>query len=154
MTETERVEQNQDSRFREFTQSELEDYYEKKFHERMNEMEARMEEKFLNCFSTHLGRKGKGKGKGKKPQVPQPSVSEAANQRMASYLNDIRATPSTSSRSLFTDDEDLPLRPRRNQTTTRTTTTTKTVYIKKIDCQINNTSIDQGTYCEMTSKLV
>ncbi len=148
MTETERAEQNLDSRYREFTQSELEDYYEKKFHERMNQMEQR----FLDCFSTHIDRKGKGRGKGKKPQVPQPSVSEAANQRMASYLNDIRATPSTSSRSLFTDDEDLPLRPRRNQTITATTT--KTVYIKKIDCQINNTSIDQGTYYEMTSKLI
>jgi hypothetical protein len=110
----------------------------------MNQMEARMEEKFLNCFTRQLNTKGKGRGKGKNLQVPQPSVSEAATQRMTSYLNDIRATPSTS--SMFTDDEDLPLRPRRNQTTTRTTTTTKTVFIKKIDCQINNTSIDQGIF--------
>jgi hypothetical protein len=120
----------------------------------MNLMEARMEEKFLNCFSRQLNCRGKGRGKGKKIQDLQPSVSEAASQRMQSYLNDIRATPSTSSSGLFTDDEDLPLRPRRDQTTTRTTTTTKTVYIKKIDCQINNNSIDQGTHLKIISKFI
>ncbi len=105
-------------------------------------MEVRMENIFASCFEQQLNKRGNGKPKGKKIQVPQPSTSQAANERMRSYLNDIRGTPSNSSNSLFTDDEDLPLRPRRNQR--QTATTTKTVYIKKLDCQINNTSVDQG----------
>ena len=59
-------------------------------------------------------------------------------------MNDLRASSSTSSTGLLTEDDDMPLRPRKKQATTFTTT--KTVYIKKIDCQINNTSVDQGIY--------
>ncbi len=141
---TETLETDENTRFREFSNSECESYYAKMFEERMSEMESRMEQKFLSCFEQQFLKKNKGNVKGKKIQAPQPSCSQAAAQRMTSYLNDIRSS-STSTSSRFTEDEDAPLRPRRNQTRTRTTTTTKTVYIKKLDCQINNTPIDQGT---------
>ena len=140
MTVTEKKEKKDDSRFREFTESDYDSYIAQKLDERFSRIEqqfARIEQQF--------DKKGKGRGKGKKNQHPQPSVSEAREQRLRSYMNDIRACPSTSSSGLFTEDEDLPLRPKRNQTTPALTTT-KTVYIKKIDCQINNTSVDQGTF--------
>ena len=110
-----------------------------------------MEEQFL-FMQQQLAKKGTGKGKGKgkggkgkQVQQPQPSVSEACAQRLQAYVNDIGAPSSRSSTSLLTEDEDLPLRRRRNQAKT-IRATTKTVYIKRIDCQINNNSVDQGIY--------
>ena len=44
-------------------------------------------------------------------------------------MNDLRASSSTSSTGLLTEDDDMPLRPRKKQATTFTTT--KNVYIKK-----------------------
>ena len=125
MTVTEKKEKKDDMRFREFTESDYESYIAQKLDERF----SRIEEQFAR-IEQQFDKKGKGRGKGKKILHPQPSVSEAREQRLRSYMNDIRESPSASSSGLLTEDEAVPLRPRRNQTTTTALTTTKTVYIK------------------------
>ncbi len=135
MNESEDIETN--SRFHEFAQNEE---YEKKIEAKMDERFARLEARLGEIFGKNG--KGRGKGKGKRVMSPQPSTSELGRQRLKSYLKDIEGSRASTSSTLFTDDEDLPLRPKRQ----RVRTTTKTVYIKKIDCLINNTSVDQGIY--------
>jgi len=107
------------------------------FQRRLDERFSRMEEQFA-LIASQLGKKSQGKGK--KIQKPQPSTSGAAASRLRSYMHEIGASSRASS-DLFTDDEDRPLRPRplQNQLTTE-----KTIYIKKIECFLNNTPIDQG----------
>ena len=140
MTVTETEKKKDDSRYREFSHS---DDYQKQMDERFARIEAQFSQIAQSLEKTVKGKGKTVKGKGKQVQNPQPSVSEACAQRLRSYMNDIqgsRGSRGSSSTGLMTEDEDLPLRPQRNQPKA----TTKTVYIKKIDCQINNTSIDQG----------
>ncbi len=134
VNEIEEIEKR-DSRFQEFSYNED---YEKKIEAKMDERFAQLEARLGEIF----GNNRKGRGKGKKVLSPQPSSSEAACERLKAYVKDIQGSRASTSSSLFTDDEDLPLRPKRP----RVRTTTKTVYIKKIDCLINNTSVDQGIY--------
>ena len=121
-------------RFIQFPASDIE--FERRFDERF----SRMEEQFA-IIASQIGKKSQGKGK--KIQKPQPSTSAAAAaSRLRSYMNEIGAVGSSrASSDLMTDDEDRPLRsrPLQNQLTTE-----KTIYIKKIECFLNNTPIDQG----------
>ena len=120
-------------RFIQFPASDIE--FERRFDERF----SRMEEQFA-IIASQIGKKSQGKGK--KIQKPQPSTSGAAASRLRSYMHEIGAVPSSrASSDLFTDDEDRPLRPRPSQ---NQLTIEKTIYIKKIECFLNNTPIDQG----------
>lgn len=93
---------------------------------------SRLEKHFSSLLAT-LGASKKGKGKGKKSKKTseevesEPCTSAEAQRRLRSYIDGSVASDIPS--SLFT--EDLP------------TDLEKTIYIKRIDCQLNSNSLDQ-----------
>ena len=98
----------------------------------------RLEKQFQNFLSS-LGQSQppktsrKGKAKKTKECEPEQTTSQAANERLRSFMEGNSSTrPSTSSDadSIFTED-------------ILTDPTYKTIYIKKIDCQLNSNSLDQ-----------
>ncbi len=118
-------------------------------------------------------RKGKGRGKSSKPAQSDPinleaEINAAAEKRLRQFLaeNEVVTTPSVQSErpsrscaakspnqrdpkpctsrcsindDMWTEDQSI----RSSQESTRVNETTKTVYIKKVECQINQTPIDQ-----------
>jgi hypothetical protein len=125
---------------------------EKKFENRLDLFEQKM----VNLFSVFAGKqvtqptnKGKGRGKGKKKCDETGSNSDSAINRINEFIDQSAGTSqsATSSRTstrsknrrdldiesdLFTEDNG-PVFPK---------ATKKTIYIKKVDCQLNSNSID------------
>ena len=107
-----------------------------------NKLEKLVDEKFSRLerqFSSFLAVlqqskvKGKGRGKKSKPPEPQPSTSQEAAARLEGFVDG--CTPPQNPSSSYADSdlftEDLPQK------------TFKTIYIKKLDCQLNSNSLDQ-----------
>jgi hypothetical protein len=116
-------------------------------------LEKRMEERFSqfeNRIISMLGAnraKGRGKGRGKKsnPNPPEQSTSAEASERLNQFVDTLSTSSARGSTrslrrkdadiesSIFTEDLQTDAAPK----------AMKTIYIKKIDCQLNTNSLDQ-----------
>ena len=114
---------------------------------RMDERFSQFESRIISLLGSTRGR-GKGKGRGKRSNpnqdYPEQSTSAEATERLNQFVESVRSLSSGKGTtrslrrkdvdiesSLFTEDLDDPVK------------VTKTIYIKKIDCQLNTNSLDQ-----------
>ena len=101
----------------------------------VDERFLRLEKQFTSLIASIGGQLSKGKGRGKKSKLPEQSTCQEARDRLANFIDSASASTSRSQPQDLDSDvftEDIVVEK-----------TYKTIYIKKIDCQLNSNSIDQ-----------